>query len=159
MVVIAVLGVLAAVVIVSINPLQQLAKTRDAGRLDSVTQMGDALLTYAESHSNTFPTVAQWTASPNQLVAAGELTAIPSAVAYSGGTSACTTNVINSTWCYQVTAGTGAIVYAKTEALSNSSNCGTGTSAYYVYSTSLGRAGGVCAATEAAIGLSPTFTF
>lgn len=155
LVVIAVLGVLAAVVIVAINPLQQLAKSRDAGRLNSVDQIGQALVTYAESNNNNYPTVAQWNAgtpASNILITSGELSSVPSAVTYAGAVTACTTAVTNGTWCYKTAAATGpAIVYAKVEALSNSAKCAANQTGWFVYSTADGRSGVVCTASEAAL--------
>ena len=46
LIVIAILGVLAVVVLVAINPVQQLARTRDAGRKSSVAQIGHAVAAY-----------------------------------------------------------------------------------------------------------------
>lgn len=46
LIVIAVLGVLATVVIIIINPLQQFAKARDAGRISDITQIANALQAY-----------------------------------------------------------------------------------------------------------------
>ncbi len=152
LVVIAVLGVLAAVVIVAINPLQQLAKSRDAGRLNSITQIGPALITWASTFNGgtAYPTVAQWTpVATNILVTSGELPSIPAAV--TGGT-ACTTNVVNATWCYKVAVGVaggqpaGAVVYARLESLSNTAKCsGANMFPYAIYSTIDGRGGIVCA--------------
>ena len=153
LVVIAVLGVLAAVVIVAINPLQQLAKSRDTGRLNSVVQIGNALVTWATSNNSTYPTTTQWSAaSPtnNVLVLSGEVPAIPGAV--TGGT-ACATDVTNSTWCYKVAAASGtqpagAVVYARLEAKTNTAKCtGLNMFPYATYSTIDGRGGIVCATT------------
>src|SRR5258708_35386441 len=118
LVVIAVLGVLAVVVITAINPFQQLAKARDAGRLSVVAQLGHAAVSLATNNGGTYPTAnATWITS---LQTAGEVNIIPAAISYSiAGVSACTTNVQNGV-CYKTSAVTGpAIVYATLEALSN----------------------------------------
>lgn len=145
LVVIAVLGVLATVVIVAINPLQQLARARDVGRLSTVTQLGQALATYATANNSTFPTAnATWVTT---LVNAGEVQAIPSAPAYGGGIVACATNAQPASgFCYKLNvASTGpAIVYSALESLVNSSKCVAPATPWAVYSTIDGKAGIVC---------------
>lgn len=59
-IVIGVLGVLAAALLVAIDPIEQLKRGRDAGRLSSVTQLGRAIQTYvAGQGSNVYPGSAQ----------------------------------------------------------------------------------------------------
>ncbi|SRR5258706_3397803 len=155
LVVIAVLGVLAVVVITAINPFQQLAKARDAGRISVVAQLGRAAVSLATNNGGTYPTAnSTWITS---LQTAGEINIIPASIAYSiAGISACTTNVQNLV-CYKTSAVTGpAIVYATLEALSNTSRCPANQSAWAVFSSADGRAGIVCSATEPAAG-SQTF--
>jgi prepilin-type N-terminal cleavage/methylation domain-containing protein len=166
LIVIAILGVLAVVVLVAINPLEQLARTRDAGRISSVTQIGHATQAYYTSQNAVYPTVANWSGATGagSLIAAGELTALPSAVAYSvSGVSACAeadgAAVANSTWCYDTTAANGAIVYATLESNSNNAKCPTATpKAWALYSTAMGRAGVVCTA-AATVDLDPAATW
>lgn len=127
-------------------------------------QLGHALEAYATFHNGTFVdeagtgcTAASWVQC---LVDAGEITSAPSGVSYiSGGTIVpCTTNVVNTTWCYNVTAAGGVgpiIVYASLEASANTSRCPTGSGEvpFAVYSTDAGRGGLVCALNEASIPL------
>ena len=151
LVVIAVLGVLATVVIVALNPFQQLAKGRDAGRLSVTAQLGETTVTYATNNGGTFPTAnATWITT---LQTAGEVNTIPAAIAYSiSGISACTTNVQNNL-CYKQTAATGPIiVYARLEGTNSISRCAAGQNAWAVYSSADGRGGIVCAAAEPAAG-------
>src|SRR5260221_6470647 len=55
-IVIGVLGVLAAALLVAIDPLEQLARGRDAGRLSSVTQLGRAMQSYiAAQNTGIYP--------------------------------------------------------------------------------------------------------
>src|SRR5260221_11293598 len=125
LVVIAVLGVLAVVVITAINPFQQLAKARDAGRLSVVAQLGHAAVSLATNNGGTYPTAnATWITS---LQTAGEVNIIPAAISYSiAGVSACTTNVQNCV-CYKTSAVTGpAIIYARLESTSNISRAAAG---------------------------------
>ncbi len=151
LVVIAVLGVLATVVIVAINPLQQLARARDTGRLSTVTQLGQSLNTYATANNSQFPVAnATWITS---LVSAGEIQAVPSAPAYGGGIVGCATNVQPASgFCYKTNVAlTGpAIAYARLEALTNNNKCVAPNVAYAVYSTIDGKAGIVCSNGEPA---------
>ena len=56
LVVIAILGVLAGGILVAINPLEQLARGRDAGRKTTVQQMGNAVQAYYTSQGAVYPT-------------------------------------------------------------------------------------------------------
>lgn len=149
LIVIAILGTLAVVVLLALNPVQQLARARDAGRISGVAQLGHAIEAYATNNSGVYvPESATWV---NELVNAGEITTVPSAIAYSvSGFSACTTNSQNGI-CYNASTAAGgspAIVYETLESQSNNTKC-TGTEiAYAVYSTADGRAGIVCRASE-----------
>lgn len=148
LIVIAILGVLAVVVLVAINPVQQLARTRDAGRISSVSQLGHAIQAYYTAHGgeeDDFPAELTWN---TDLVNSGELNSIPSEVGYTAGDAVpcpAADNQINGTWCYDVDLVNGnAIVYAALEALTNTSRCATGEVAVALYSTSDGRGGTVC---------------
>lgn len=153
LIVIAILGVLAVVVLVAINPLEQLARTRDAGRISSITQIGHAVQAYYTSQNAAYPVEGTWS---TQLTGAGELSTIPSAVAYSvSGVSACTENVING-WCYDLDATNGALLYARLESNSSDNKCAAPATeiAWVIYSSADGRGGTVCTA-AATTDLSP----
>lgn len=161
LIVIAIIGVLAVVVLVAINPVQQLARTRDSGRKSGVTQMGHALEAYATTHNGEY--VAEGATWAQDLVDAGELSIVPAGITYTvTGASACSTNAAGTpaTWCYDATTAAGGgpvIVYATMESDSEQSNCTTATdTAYFVYSTADGRGGLVCGASEPSAG-SQTF--
>lgn len=152
LIVMAILGVLAIVVLIAINPVQQLARTRDAGRKSGVTQLGHALEAYAVTHAGEYPvsgTPADWV---TQLVDAGELSTVPAEIDYSVGTQpTCAADEAN--WCYNYNATTGlAIAYAGMESDSEQSKCTSATTpvAYFVFSTADGRGGTVCMATGSA---------
>ncbi len=79
LIVIAVLGVLATVVLVSIDPINQLARGRDAGRKTAVGQMSKAVQAYFTSRIGTYPTAsATWI---TDLVTAGEVKDVPALIA------------------------------------------------------------------------------
>jgi prepilin-type N-terminal cleavage/methylation domain-containing protein len=161
LIVIAILGVLAVVVLLAINPVQQLARARDAGRISGVAQLGHALEAFATNNNGNYVnetgagcTVASWIGC---LTGAGEISAIPGAIAYTapGAPAACTENAVNGL-CYDATTATGgppAVVYASLESLSHNSRCSGGTPvAFAAYSSAQGRGGIVCGA---AAGLNP----
>lgn len=151
LVVIAIIGVLAVVVLVAINPVQQLARARDSGRKSAITQIGHALEAYATTHNGVYvPEQASWI---NTLVSTGELTVAPSLVAYSiTGIVECVPaagQVKQNGWCYDATDAAGAeptLVFARLESLGSISLCTTPAtdSAWYVWSTEDGRGGTVC---------------
>src|SRR4030042_6601 len=137
LIVMAILGVLAVVVLIAINPVQQLARTRDTGRKSAVTQMGRTLQAYFTGRNGKY----LMTTTPNCsiaagwitcLVTAGELKTVPSAIAYRPGSLDCTGGVNpanhgeQNDWCYSADATGGqAVVYATLESLAESSKCDT----------------------------------
>jgi len=160
LIVMAILGVLAVVVLVAINPAEQLARTRDAGRVSAVTQIGHAIQAYYTAHNAAYPAAgATWGAD---LTNSGELSVIPASItAASGG--ACGTNAINGTWCYNtgvVGTVTQAITFARLESKSYNSKCSGATPlANILFSAVEGKGGTVCtaAATDPALAASYTF--
>jgi prepilin-type N-terminal cleavage/methylation domain-containing protein len=153
LIVIAILGVLATVVIVAVNPLEQLARTRDAGRISAVTQIGHNLQAYATGHDGTLPDEsATWL---TDIQTAGVISSLPPVIAYGDTTiTQCTTNAENQ-YCYSSDGDSppvAVIVYTRLESTSNNSLCATpGDFAWEVFDTVNGRGGLVCSATE------PTF--
>ena len=143
LIVIAILGVLAVVVLVAINPVQQLARTRDAGRKSTISQLGHAVVAYYTAHNAVFPaTSTTWISS---LSTSGELSTIPGAVNYGiGGFGPCSTNV-QSGWCYTYSnLSTGAVIFAQLESQVEISKCSSSTAAWFAYSADQGKAGLVC---------------
>lgn len=148
LIVIAILGTLAVVILLALNPVQQLARTRDSGRISAVTQLGHAVEAYATSNNGVYvPENATWITT---LVTAGEIATVPAAITYSiAGITACTNNAQN-TICYNATTAAGGapiVVYSRLEGAANNSRCAAATpNAYAVYSTADGRGGIVCRA-------------
>jgi len=144
LIVIAIIGVLAVVVLVAINPVEQLAKTRDAGRISSVNQIGHALQAYYTSKNAVYPAVGTWS---TDLTASGELSVVPALINYSAySVTPCGEASVINGYCYDMTVANGAIVYARLE--SNNQNtpaCATAGEVYYtVFSTRDGRGGKQC---------------
>ncbi|OGM20787.1 hypothetical protein A2771_03055 [Candidatus Woesebacteria bacterium RIFCSPHIGHO2_01_FULL_38_26b] len=146
LIVIAILGILAVVILVAINPQEQLARTRDAGRISSVTQLGHAYQAYGASHEGDY--VAETSTWITTLVLAGEVATEPGALAYTiSGTAPCTSAITQNSYCYSSDGDTpphNGIIYASLESGSNNSRCGAGETAYTVFDTVLGRGGLVC---------------
>lgn len=147
LIVIAILGVLAIVVLIAINPVQQLARTRDAGRKSGVTQVGHAVEAFYTSRS-AYPNSTNWASI---MTAAGELSAVPGSINYSAGTitTGCGTDMTNGL-CYKINGTTTqAVVYSRLESETDRTKCATG-DVWFVYSTADGRGGIVCG-TEASV--------
>jgi prepilin-type N-terminal cleavage/methylation domain-containing protein len=146
LIVIAILGVLAVVVLVAINPVQQLARTRDSGRKSSVTQIGHALSAYYTARNGAYPT--EGNTYLTTMVTAGEIASAPSAVTYSAiaDPGCAATAAVQNGWCYDydATAGT-VVVYTILESNVEDSKCATATDRpAFVYSSVDGRGGLVC---------------
>src|SRR5258708_26246147 len=104
LIVITILGVLAVVVLVAINPLEQIARAHDAGRVSTVAQLGHALSAYAVNNNSLYvPTTGAGCAPANWLgclVTSGEISTTPSNPNVSA--LQCVGNVVNG-YCYLVT--------------------------------------------------------
>jgi prepilin-type N-terminal cleavage/methylation domain-containing protein len=155
LVVIAVIGVLAAAVLIAIDPVQQLARGRDAGRKNSISQVGNSIQTYYTANT-AYPTAASgWDTT---LTSAGELKVFP---ADPGGTvtaPACTGGAVASGICYKASA-TDFVIYSHVESKTekNKGTCaGVDANTWYVYSSALGRAGVACQAVEPVPGFNGT---
>ena len=148
LIVIAILGVLAVVVLVAINPVEQLARTRDAGRESGVTQMGHALEAYAVGHGGTYP--AETVGWSVVLEDSGEISKTPAEIKPTLAVNACIQVAANSTWCYDDESANvlieGVLVFAALESVSKDSLCEFPDTqvAWSVYSSNDGRGGVVC---------------
>jgi general secretion pathway protein G len=154
LIVIAVLGVLAAVVLVAIDPVQQLARGRDAGRKSTIGQLGRAMQAFYTTRA-AYPTVAEWNGVPagpanNALVTSGEIKSFPVNPTYTvtGLGIPCSPNNVND-YCYN-TLGAEALIYARLESKSAITSCPPASPVpWFVFTSAAGRAGGVCGTTGA----------
>lgn len=72
LIVIAILGVLAAAVLVAINPAERLAEAKDSQRITAIGQLGNAMQVYATIHGGLYPApISGW--QTNLLVSSGEI--------------------------------------------------------------------------------------
>lgn len=154
LIVMAILGVLAVVVLVAINPVQQLARTRDAGRKSGIAQIGRALEAYYTSHSGSYMPASS--TFLNILSTSGEISTPPSSIAYRGGYTIQTCTNSQNNWCY-LSSTAESVVYAELESDSERSKC-NGSTALFVWSTFDGRGGIVCANTPASPGTAQTWS-
>lgn len=146
LIVIAILGILAVVVLVIMNPGEKQAQARDTGRISSVTQIGRSIQAYYTTKTN-YPNVGTWA---DDLVTSGELSSFPSGISYTyNSVSACTTYVqpaVDPTYCYNEDQanGNGALVFSKMESTTYRSKCTAPQEAYFVFSTADSRGGTIC---------------
>ncbi len=156
LIVIAILGVLAVVVLVAIDPVEKLANARDAGRISSTAQLGRSLQSYYTS-STAYPLAANWA---QDLIDAGELSVFPAGVSYNtvGQCTIVVQPAIDPTYCYSADIANGALVYSRAESERHSSKCSLG-DPYFVFSTADGRGGTVCSALEPTVWAAGTQTY
>jgi prepilin-type N-terminal cleavage/methylation domain-containing protein len=156
LIVIAVLGVLAAVVLVAIDPVEQLARGRDSGRKSSISQIGHSLVAYYTINS-AYPAAAAWDAT---LTNSGDLKLFPKDPGGSPLAPACVGGIVAETICYKVNATPEFVVYTHMESKTEQrkSTCGgVAANTWYVYSSVDGKAGTICQAGEPAAG--GTYTY
>jgi len=150
LIVIAILGILAVVMLVVMNPGERQAQARDTGRISSVTQLGRALQSYY-SLKTTYPSTGNWA---SELVNSGELASFPSGIAYSyNSVVSCTSFVqpaIDPTFCYDEDElnSNGALIFAKAESTTHRSKCTAPQEAYFVFSSTDSRGGTICSSTD-----------
>ncbi len=145
LIVMAILGVLAVVVLIAINPAEQLARARDSGRISAVNQLGRALTAYYVANMAYPGAVAGvWDGS---VVASQDLQRFPAAVAPVTTDPRCVGAEVNG-YCYATNTCTDGNDYAVTFALlvsqQQQNKCTSGTP-YSVFSTFDARGGIVCA--------------
>lgn len=146
-VVMAIIGILASIVLAAVNPVEQLAKARDANRKTAVSDIGKAIEAYSTSKSD-YPSPATW---DTDLTSNTDLRVLPGNDAGFSYTD-CTTNLKKGLgspfgYCYNTDSGSQAVVYARLESNGENSKCSGATPlAWFAYSTANGSAGLVCTA-------------
>jgi len=144
LIVIAILGVLAVIVFVAMNPTEKQAQARDAGRINSVAIMGRSIQAFYTQQA-TYPPEATWA---NDLIDHGELSSFPSGIAYNAySITNCTSYMqpaIDPTYCYDLDADNGALIYSRAESNSYNGKCMAPDVAYFVFSSADSRGGTIC---------------
>ena len=146
LVVIVLIGTLAGLVLFAINPLEQIARSHDASRKTSISQVGRAIQNYMVFNS-TYPSPPNLQTS---LTNTSDLNPFPSnppgIVNSCSSTSGQGARNING-YCYNVSAEGSypyaAIIYSQLESAIESKNC-PNKIAWYVWSSEVGGAGIVC---------------
>lgn len=139
LVVIAVLGILASIVLVAINPFQSFQKANDGRTKQSVSQLGGALTAYY-SAKQLFPTAdSDWM---GDLIAGGDL----GDRAPEAGATCVPAAANDSNYCLQ-TGPSAAVVYARLTSDVETEKCSSGEVAYFLYDTTRGRSCIVCGST------------
>ncbi|MBP7832868.1 MAG: prepilin-type N-terminal cleavage/methylation domain-containing protein [Candidatus Levybacteria bacterium] len=157
LIVIAVIGVLAAVVITVLNPLEQLAKSRDVGRTNSVSQLGKAIELYFLAN-NAYPLATNWQhylmpGTTGTITGTGDIKQQVTVPAIS--TSLCTVVAMGNV-CYS-TDGTNAAVWTPLESSSEKklAGCASGTIPIVAWLSYRGQTGLTCTAN---LGVAPSLT-
>lgn len=151
LIVIAVLGVLAAIVLVAINPGEQIARGKDASRLQTVAQLGQAMQAYfiAQGSLPTFGGTWQ-----DALVASGDLKTVQAAPDDGNAVCAVSYPYSQNRICY-ASSGTDFAIWTGVESKQYKVKAGGGAecdptpagsprSPYFIYTSVLGRAGVGC---------------
>ena len=60
LIIIVIIGLLAFVILNFLNPQENMARSRDAGRISAVTQLGGAINAFYLSNNSTFPSPTDW---------------------------------------------------------------------------------------------------
>ena len=151
LIVVAIIGLLSAIVIITINPMEQLAKGRDALRKSAVGQLGHAVDSYVVSRGGTsYPGIA---AFQTDLQRNKDISNIVSAPTYRSGINSCNPVAGGSEgrFCYNTDGTSQAVVWVRLESRAeggsppgNAVCAPPGFVAYWVFSTIQGRAGRVC---------------
>ena len=155
LIVIAILGVLAAALLVAIDPVEQLARGRDSGRKSMVNQLGRAMQAYYTTNNAYVTQGATWITT---LVTAGEAKIAPSNPSGGAGyTAVCSGTKAQNGICYAYTAGgSDAVIYITAESKAEKAKCAAGEGVFVTWSSAAGKTGIACTAaatTEPAIGV------
>ena len=164
LIVMAVVGVLAGIVLVAINPSEQLMRSRDTQRKSVVGTLGRAMQAYIAGQGITQAPAATGgtgTGWQTMLKNAGDIKAT---VATTGNT-ACLIAANNGegNYCYAVNGAVGDFwIWTFVENASdklkagNGAACGVGTAGAYVFDSAQGKSGLGCVTTTAALSTTPT---
>lgn len=148
LIVIAVLGVLAAIVLIAINPGEQIARGKDASRLQVVAQLGHAMQAYF-TNQGSLPVYSN--AWQQALISSGDLNTIQAAPDDGNAVCAASYPYSQNRICY-ASSGTDFAIWTGVESKQYKVKAGGGAecvsppprSPYFIYTSVLGRAGVGC---------------
>ncbi len=139
LVVIALIGVLASIVMLAVNPLEQFNRAWDSQREQGIHLLGTSLASYYVTNQSQYPPAnGSWVTN---LIANTDLKAIPD----NKNGSVCSVNN-NNNYCYQYD-GTNAVVYTILQSKIQKSQCGSGMP-YFVWRSRTEQTGAECDAAE-----------
>lgn len=153
-IVMAILGVLAAITFLAIDPGERQAQARDTGRISSVSQLGRAIESHYTGQGGNYPSEGNWA---QELIDSGSISAFPPGTIYTmNSITNCTSleqPAQDPTYCYDLdTVGTnGAIIFARAEASSHIEKCTSPEVTYFAHSTADGRGGTICSNGDPAV--------
>lgn len=140
---IAVIGILAAVILITVNPAEQMAKARDQNRKNALSQLGRSLSAYYVNKGTWPPADNNWM---QRLVDLGEMKAKMSEIKNANSSIVCWPDLTgnytgNNNFCY--TTGSGnAWTWTNLESKTELIKCGpaaTSTNTYIVWDSNLNR--------------------
>lgn len=152
LIVLAILGILAVVVLILVDPAEKFAQTRDVGRVTTVAQLGKAVEQYFVNHNEIYPGDLTW---DSDLVGEGDIKSFPSGVEYViNSISPCQTNAKpqgGESFCYDLDTSVnnyGALVFTKLESTKEVTRCTLIGDTYAVHSTADGKTGIICSSSD-----------
>lgn len=117
LIVIVILGILATAVLVAMDPVEQINRGKDSGRISSIGQLGHAIQAYYTSQNAAYPALATW---QTVLVSAGE---IKQTITIDPAATNCNVNIIGNA-CYTSDLTTNAIVWTVLNSKSSATKAG-----------------------------------
>lgn len=148
LIVIAVIGILAAVMITFIDPPEQFRRVRDAGRKQTIGQLAKAAQAFYTVRSGQYP--AESNTWIDTLAQSGELKQAPQSIPYGTAIAPCKGGHFNqNNYCYKTgtLAGLGtAIIYTRLESGSERGKCSFNPNwrPYFLWSSTQNESGVIC---------------
>jgi len=141
LIVMAILGVLAVIVLVAINPVEQLARARDTGRISAVQQIGRAAVAYYTANTQYPAANTNWWVA---LTQSGDLQVFPTAVSTTDPTCSA---LVHNGYCYDFNGSTTdpqALVYSQLISQQQKNKCNGSANVFSVFNTFDSKGGVIC---------------
>lgn len=139
LVVIAVIGILAGLVLFALDPLEQMARARDATRASAFNQVVRASQIYLTTEITSWPAGTTWM---QPLVDSGELKTFPDNPQTGSYTPCDNMNLSHNGFCMNDSGG-AITIYVKAESKATKRNCNGGTT-WYIWTSLTQKAGLTC---------------
>lgn len=158
---IGIIGILVTILAVLINPVEQMAYSRDISRITTLTELAHAMKRYAVTHNYSYPEPVSWI---DELINSSEIKSGPKGISYRGGIIACSANAYpgaRPTFCYVVDTSEddlGILIFTRLESHRKRLHCNL-SEPYFVYSSQDDRIGEICSASEPAPWATGTQTY